>query len=279
MKVSAVASTCAVPPRWFSHVCCRPLLTICLSIPLQLTLPQIRHGSTTGSLWVRLALNSLQNKKKKKKCLVAVKAAVWENLTELIARSPLLFGDTAFYAPLALSAEDAFSFSSCCDRPADLHLLCCQNTFSMLPVLHTGNLLSIKGRIIALFASSLLPLDGPLQLRIWFSQNGKFRQGDMLQMCFWHRPSILWLPKPPRMEKHFGPCQQDLNRLSSPLPAASTLHVLILIPDLSRNTVLLLFFIFISHSWMVYTVPQLFYLGKRAPQHTKKKKKAFMFSR
>lgn len=26
---------------------------------------------------------------------------------------------------------------------------------------------------------------------------------------------------------------------------------------------------------MVYTVPQLFYLGKRAPQHTKKKKKAY----
>lgn len=73
----------------------------------------------------------------------------------------------------------------------------------------------------------------------------------MLQMCFWHRPSILWLLKPPRMEKHFGPCQQDLNGLSLPLPAASTLHVLILIPDSSRNTVLLLFFFYISpiHEW------------------------------
>lgn len=159
----------------------------------------------------------------------------------------------------------------------DLHLLCCQNTFSVLPVLHTGNLLSIKGRIIALFSQlACCRSTAPLQLRVWFSQNGKFRQGDMLQMCFWHRPSILWLLKPARMEKHFGPCQQDLNGLSLPLPAASTLHVLILIPDSSRNSVLLLLlFFYIFHSWMVYTVPQLFYLGEKGSTAHKEEEEGF----
>lgn len=48
--------------------------------------------------------------------------------------------DACFFIHCSLSppVQDAFSFSSCRCRPADLHLLCCQNAFS------SGKFASIK---------------------------------------------------------------------------------------------------------------------------------------
>lgn len=79
-----------------------------------------------------------------------------------------------------LSAKDAFYFSSCCDRPADLDLLCCQ-THSPCCQFCTLSIGRIKTPFI------IFPQ---------FFQSKKFGQDDKLHVCFWHKEFILWFLKP-----------------------------------------------------------------------------------